>query len=107
MDVVRSDHINALTQSQVGERVVPYGIERLVMIPEFDHDVGSLTHGQVSGEIPEGTDAAVWETSESKRHRKSEAAKQRTQDVLEMLMKPESIQQAIILGEVLNRPNFD
>lgn len=73
----------------------------------FDHDVGSLTHGHVSGEIPEGTDAAVWETSESKRLKTKETSKRRTQAIVEMLRKPESVQHAIILGEVMNRPDFD
>ena len=73
----------------------------------FDHDVGSIEHERISAGIREGTDAAVWETSESKRRKKSSIERQRTETIVEMLRKPETVQHAIILGEVMNRPNFD
>ena len=65
---------------------------------------GPLT---IEREIPQGTDAAVWETAESKRQKRTEAADDRSELILNMLGNRESIKQAIILGEVLNRPDFD
>ena len=73
----------------------------------FDHQVGSLKKEDISREIPEGTDAAVWETAESKRRKRADAAEDRSELILNMLGNRESIKQAIILGEVLNRPDFD
>lgn len=73
----------------------------------FDHKIGSLAKEQLDRDIPQGTDAAIWETAESKRQKRADAAGDRSELILGMLGNRESIKQAIILGEVLKRPDFD
>jgi hypothetical protein len=73
----------------------------------FDHKVGQLAKDEATQFVHEGTDAAVWETAESKRQKRTEAMGDRSDFILRMLSNPESIKQAIILGEVLKRPDFD
>lgn len=73
----------------------------------FDHSIGSLSHEQASRQVSEGTDAAIWETAESKRRKRSEARDGRSESIAQMLRNKDSIRQAIILGEVLKRPDFD
>ncbi len=73
----------------------------------FDHDVGSLDQNGIFSEIDEGTDAAIWESSASKRQKRSADAGDRTRHLIEMLSHPDSMQQAMILSEVLRRPDFD
>jgi hypothetical protein len=52
----------------------------------------------------EGTDAAIWESSVDQRERSEASHRDRIADIAEMLRHPASLQQAVILSEILRRP---
>ena len=79
----------------------------------FDHKLGSLkeTKPAVTNEKADiddrGTDSSVWEDVGVKQQRAADETARRNTEILEMLRSPHNIRQAIIMAEVLKRPNFD
>ncbi len=79
----------------------------------FDHTIGSLkeTKPAVTNEKADiddrGTDSSVWEDVGAKQQRAADETDRRNTEIVEMLRSPKNIRQAIIMAEVLKRPNFD
>ena len=75
----------------------------------FDHDLGSL-HKQSEDEYQDvddrGTDSQVWEGTAARHQRSDQARQQRADDVLRMIRDPSSVKTAVILAEILKRPDF-
>lgn len=76
----------------------------------FDHSLGKIKEESSSiaqvESVAEGTDAAVWETTETRRDREQRVFDNRSEDIAAMLRDPTNVQQAVILSEILRRPNF-
>lgn len=70
----------------------------------FDHQLGKLAKQPTQEAPAQGTDAAVWESSVERRERREAAQQSRAADIAKMLRDPDSMQQAIILSEILRRP---
>ena len=79
----------------------------------FDHAIGRLkeTVPEVTNEMADiddrGTDSSVWEDVGAKQKRAAVESARRKAEILEMLRSPTNIRQAIIMSEILERPNFD
>ena len=85
-----SDHADHLGERiQRADDIIDQRIHR-----KFDHDVGQLD------DMPSVQDDQVAKVEEEK-------ASRIAVDLIEMLSKPESVRQAILISEILNRPNFD
>ena len=77
---------------------------------KFDHDLGKIKEtsapvAQIES-VSQGTDAAVWETTETRRERERQAFDNRSANIAAMLRDPANVQQAVILSEILRRPTF-
>ncbi len=70
----------------------------------FDHQLGNLSKQSTQEAPAEGTDAQIWESSVDQRERSEAAQRDRVADIVEMLRHPASLQQAVILSEILRRP---
>ncbi len=78
----------------------------------FDHQLGSLK--KIATRLPtdlndiddRGTDSSMWEGVTVRNARIALAQKQRAEEIRQMLIDPSSVQKAVILGEILKRPNF-
>ena len=70
----------------------------------FDHQVGKLRKQPTQEQLAQGTDADVWESSVERRERREAAQRNRAEDIAKILRDPDSLQQAIILSEILRRP---
>lgn len=79
----------------------------------FDHKLGSLKESlpAVTNEKDDiddrGTDSSVWEDKGTKTRRAEAATALRNKSLFDALRDPDSIRQAIILQEILKRPDFD
>lgn len=75
----------------------------------FDHDLGQLGGSTVESgaDIDDrGTDSEVWESMLDRRDREKERQADQTSDIFEMIRNPKTAHQAVIIGEILKRPNF-
>jgi hypothetical protein len=70
----------------------------------FDHRLGKLSKQPTEDSPTEGTDSEVWQSTAERRERSEAAHRSRIEDIAKMLRDPESMQQAIILSEILRRP---
>lgn len=92
-------HINtqdiAEHTSHLGERI-QYADDRIAarIKQHLDHDVSKLD------DLPTVQDDVVASV-------KQDQASQMAQDLLEMFRNPDSVRQAILVSEILNRPSFD
>ena len=72
----------------------------------FDHQLGQLRKQPIREEAVQGTDSEVWESTVERRERRAADWQSRNEDIRKMLRDPESLQQAIILIEILRRPEY-
>ena len=75
----------------------------------FDHKLGELTDSSTPGPGPgsavaEGTDAAIWGTDSVSPSARAAVPDVTVETIADTLRHPEQIRQAIILGEILDRP---
>ena len=54
----------------------------------------------------EGTDSLVWEGAVAQREKRQAGLQQRSEEIFAMLRTPAGMQQAILLNEILKRPEF-
>lgn len=67
----------------------------------FDHEVGKITQ-EVGGEIIEDTDRDIWDGSTSREPNLA----LRNMKIIDMLRNPETVRHAVVLHEILKRPDF-
>ncbi len=109
-----TEHINSRSVSEharhLGQRVqteVDSIESRVHQI--FDHDLGQLDKASEDSyaDVDErGTDSQVWEGTASRQKRSDDARQQRSDEIFRMIRDPASVKTAVILAEILRRPNF-
>lgn len=70
----------------------------------FDHQLGKLNKQETEEPPTQGTDSEVWESSVERRERSDAVQRGRVEDIAKMIRDPVSMQQAVILSEILRRP---
>ena len=78
----------------------------------FDHKLGRLAKDPLtdsdskSDDRLEGTDSMVWEGAVAQRKKRMTGLHHRSQEIFAMLRSPAGMQQAVILNEILKRPEI-
>lgn len=74
----------------------------------FDHKLGSLGKSTNAGaDIDQrGTDSEVWEGASVRRERAADERAKQSAAMKKMIRDPDSVHQAIIMAEILKRPDF-
>ncbi len=75
----------------------------------FDHDLGLLDKASEDNyaDIDDrGTDSQVWEGTATRQKRSDDVRQKRSDDVFRMIRDPVSIKTAVILAEILKRPDY-
>lgn len=75
----------------------------------FDHQLGQLGHDPLveapeEKTISQGTDGDEWESTGDRRQQREEEVRERVEDITSMLRNPSGLQNAVILAEILRRP---